>query len=130
MILAVDPGSHKCGIAVVDEQGVVLEKQVIPTMELSKTVDVIMNKYRIATFVVGDRTNSRIISDILKPFGLPVEMVDENNSSLEGRRRYLQAHSRGLWRFIPIGLRIPGEAYDDYVAVILAERFLKKKKKD
>lgn len=90
-------------------------------------VSVIMDKYPIATFVVGDRTNSRIVSNILKPFGLPVAMVDENNSSFEGRRRYLQEHNRGLLRLIPIGLRIPGEAYDDYVAVILAERFLKKK---
>lgn len=90
-------------------------------------VNVIMDKYRISSFVVGDRTNSKIIGDILKPFGLPIEMVDENNSSFEGRRRYLRDHSKGLLRLIPIGLRIPGEAYDDYVAVILAERFLKKK---
>ncbi|MGE5607206.1 MAG: hypothetical protein ACM3YE_16135 [Bacteroidota bacterium] len=90
-------------------------------------VNVIMDKYQISSFVVGDRTNSKIIGDILKPFGLPIEMVDENNSSFEGRRRYLRDHSKGLLRLIPIGLRIPGEAYDDYVAVILAERFLKKK---
>lgn len=104
-----------------------MEKKVVPAVELSKTVSVIMDKYRISTFVVGDRTNSRIISNILKPFGLPVELVDENNSSFEGRRRYLRDHRKGLQRLIPIGLRIPGEAYDDYVAVILAERFLKKK---
>lgn len=100
---------------------------VVPALELSNTVTVIMDKYRISTFVVGDRTNSKIIGDILKSFGLPVEMVDENNSSLEGRRRYLKEHSRGLLRLIPVGLRTPREAYDDYVAVILAERFLKKK---
>jgi len=86
-----------------------------------------MDKYRISTFVVGDRTNSKIIVNTLKSFGLPVEMVDENNSSFEGRRRYLKDHSRGLLRLIPVGLRTPREAYDDYVAVILAERFLKKK---
>ena len=96
-------------------------------MELSNSVSVIMNKYRISTFVVGDRTNSKIVGNILKTFGLPVEMVDENNSSFEGRRRYLKDHSRGLLRLIPVGLRTPREAYDDYVAVILAERFLKKK---
>lgn len=86
-----------------------------------------MDKYRISTFVVGDRTNSKIIVNTLKSFGLPVEMVDENNSSFEGRRRYLKDHSWGLLRLIPVGLRTPREAYDDYVAVILAERFLKKK---
>lgn len=103
-----------------------MEQKVVPAMELSKAVRVIMDEYRITIFVVGDRTNSRVISDILKPFGLPIELVDENNSSYEGRQRYLRDHSKGLQRLIPIGLRIPGEAYDDYVAVILAERFLKK----
>ncbi len=127
MILAIDPGSQKCGLAVVGKQGVVLEKMVVPAVELSKTVGVIMDNHQISIFVVGDRTKSKIISDVLKPFGLPIEMVDENNSSFEGRRRYLEDHNRGLMRLVPIGLRSPGEAYDDYVAVILAERFLKKK---
>lgn len=127
MILAVDPGSQKCGLAVVDYQGTVMKKMVVPAVELSKTVSVIMDNYQIAVIVVGDRTNSKIIGKELKPFGLPLKMVDENHSSFEGRRRYLKDHNRGLARLIPIGLRSPKEAYDDYVAVILAERFLEKK---
>ncbi len=127
MILAVDPGNQKCGLAVVDGQGTVMKKMVVPTMELSNTIGVIMEKYHISLFVVGDRTNSKIISNKLKPFGLTIEMVDESNSSFEGRRRFLKEQSRGLARLIPIGLRFPREAYDDYVAVILAERYLKKK---
>lgn len=111
----------------VDYQGVVREKMVVPVMELSKKVSVITDKYRISIIVVGDRTNSKIIGKVLKPFGLPVAMVDEDHSSYEGRKRYLKEHTRGLLRLIPLGLRSPGEAYDDYVAVILAERFLEKK---
>ncbi|NLY75636.1 MAG: resolvase [Firmicutes bacterium] len=126
MILAVDPGSHKCGLAVVDRRGAILEKMVVPTVELLNTVCVIINKHPVSVLVVGDRTNGKIIGEKLKTFGLPVEMIDESGSSLEGRRRYLKEHSRGLMRLIPIGLRFPKEAYDDYVAVILAERFLKK----
>lgn len=111
----------------VDEEERVVEKMVVPTMELSKTVGVIMDKYQISLFVVGDRTNSKFIIDKLKLFGIPLEKVDESNSSFEGRRRYLKDHNHGLKRLIPIGLRFPREAYDDYVAIILAERFLKKK---
>jgi len=96
-------------------------------MELSTMVGVMIDNYQISLLVVGDRTNSKVISDRLEPFGLPIEMVDENNSSFEGRRRYLKDHSQGLKRLLPIGLRSPKEAYDDYVAIILAERFLKKK---
>lgn len=127
MVLAVDPGSQKCGLAVVDQQGTVFEKMIIPTMELSKTVSVIMDNFQISQFVVGDRTNSKEICNMLKPFDLSIEMIDEYNSSLEGRKRYLKDHCRGLMRFVPIGLRFPDKAFDDYVAVILAERFFKKK---
>lgn len=114
-------------MAVVDEQGTVLKKMIVSVMELSKAVNVIMENYQISQFVMGDRTNSKVIGNMLETFGLPIEVVDEYNSSLEGRIRYLKEHRRGLMCLVPIGLCSPGEAYDDYVAVILAERFLKKK---
>ncbi|MDP7423155.1 MAG: resolvase, partial [bacterium] len=53
-----------------------------------------------------------------------VRLVDERESTLEGRRRYFQEHPpRGLWRLVPLSLRYPPEPFDDLVAVILAERF-------
>jgi hypothetical protein len=43
---------------------------------------------------------------------------------MEGRRRYLLDHPLcGLFKLVPVSLRTPGEPFDDYVAVVLAERF-------
>lgn len=58
------------------------------------------------------------------PSLIEVFLVDEHLTSVEARRRYLADHpGRGLSRLLPAGLRTPDRPYDDYVAVILAERF-------
>jgi hypothetical protein len=59
--------------------------------------------------------------------GCPLEpvLVDEHRSSEQGRRRYFRDNPpRGWRRLLPVGLQTPPRAYDDYVAVILAERYL------
>jgi RNase H-fold protein (predicted Holliday junction resolvase) len=76
--------------------------------------------------VLGDRTHSKEVRAILKLFNVPIEVVDENRSSMEGRYRYLKENTVGFAKLLPIGLRAPKHPFDDYVAVVLAERFLKK----
>jgi hypothetical protein len=76
--------------------------------------------------VLGDRTGSReFAGEIAQEHPSPeILFIDEHMSSMEGRRRYLLDHPRpGLGRLIPVSLRVPGEPFDDYVAVVLAERF-------
>ncbi len=52
-------------------------------------------------------------------------MIDEHRSSEQGRRRYFRENPpRGWRRLLPVGLQTPPRAYDDYVAVVLAERYL------
>lgn len=123
-ILAIDPGSQKCGLAVVDEQSNVLAKMVIAVSELEHTISDLHQQFQITRFVLGDRTRSKNFKAFLKQFNLPIVMVDENRSSIEGRIRYLQENTHGLKKLIPIGLRVPDRPFDDYVAVILAERYL------
>lgn len=125
-VLAVDPGSMKCGLAVVTNQFTVLNKQIVELQNLKNTVQQLCSGYLVSAVVVGDRTHSKAIcSQLASSLSLPVFMVNEHRSSLEGRYRYLKENSRGLSRILPIGLRIPHEPYDDYVAVILAERFFR-----
>lgn len=126
MILAVDPGNQKCGVAVVADDYSVIEKLITPTPELKTTVGSLIQTYQVAVIVVGDRTNCGKICQVLASLGLPIERVDEDRSSMEGRYRFLKENTRGLTALIPIGLRSPNRPYDDYVAVILAERFLQK----
>jgi hypothetical protein len=50
--------------------------------------------------------------------------VDESYTSEAARRRYVAENPpRGLERLLPSSLRTPSVPYDDYVAVILGERF-------
>jgi hypothetical protein len=100
---------------------------VIATPVLVQTVVEQTNRYAITVIVIGNRTRSKEIKAALMPLAFPIELVEENNSTLEGRYRYLRENTTGLARLLPIGLRVPRRPFDDYVAVILAERYLKLK---
>ncbi len=123
-MLAIDPGSKKCGIAVVNDKVQVLTKEVIPIERLKETVEALDKEFGVDQIIVGDRTNSRSIQQCLVSFRKPIITVNEDKSTLEGRYRYLKENTKGLASIIPIGLRIPKQPFDDYVAVILAERYL------
>lgn len=117
----------KCGLAVVTSQTLVLNKRTVDLQNLTDNVQRLCAEYSVSVIVIGDRTHSKIVrSNLAATLELPIVMVNEDRSSLEGRYRYLRENSKGLSKILPIGLRIPREPYDDYVAVILAERFLKK----
>jgi RNase H-fold protein (predicted Holliday junction resolvase) len=124
-MLAVDPGSKKCGVAVVKDDLEVLEKLIASSETVYDTVGALCEKYPVTVIVIGNRTQSEIVRNSLTVLGIPVALVDEDRSSLEGRYRYLRENTRGLAKLLPIGLRIPKQPFDDYVAVILAERYLK-----
>lgn len=98
---------------------------VIPLENLSETIFVLEREFRLAMILVGDRTHSKYIRERLIPFKLPIIAVNEDKSTMEGRYRYLKENTRGLARLIPVGLRTPKRPFDDYVAVVLAERYLK-----
>ena len=127
IIIAIDPGRQKCGIALVNYDARVIRKQIIAAAQLVETVQVLVTEYPEAEIVLGDRTFSRQFFNQLQVFGKEIHFVDEDRSSLEGRYRYLKENSKGLAKLLPIGLRVPKQPFDDYVAVILAERFLKAK---
>lgn len=123
--MAIDPGRKKCGLAIVTAKAQILTKKVIPIERLKETVESFDKEFGVDQIIVGDRTNSRYVRQCLVFMKKPIISVNEDKSTLEGRYRYLKENTKGLARFIPIGLRIPKQPFDDYVAVILAERFLK-----
>lgn len=130
LILAVDPGREKCGLAVVSLSGKVIAKRVVSRHEIVDEVGRLLAAGGVGPVVVGDRTGSREFRAELARLGVPnpsheVVCVNEHLSSQEARLRYLKEHpGRGLARFLPVTLRSPAEPIDDYVAVILAQRYL------
>lgn len=130
-VIAVDPGRDKCGVAVVRADGTVIAKAIVARAEAVDRVMELARTYEVSVVVLGDRTGSRALARELEEVGdraagepIRVVFVDEHESSMEGRRRYLEDHPlRGLGRLVPVSFRTPGEPFDDYVAVVLAERF-------
>jgi len=127
MILGFDPGHHKCGLAVMDQEKHLYYHQVVKPSAVARTITKLHQEFQINLIVIGDQTTSefwkqnitKIISEI------PIIKVDERYSSLEARDRYWQIYPpQGLVRLIPPGMRIPSQPIDDIVAMILIERYL------
>ncbi len=131
VVLSIDSGTSKCGLAVVSKEEGTLHREVVSINELICHVLALKKEFPIEKVVVGDRTNSKRVAQVLFTAGLldsddELVFIDEHLSTLEGRERYFQENRpRGLRRLIPRGLLVPREEYDDYAAVILAERYFK-----
>lgn len=129
MIVALDPGREKCGIAVVHKQQGMLMKDVIQTNELTIKIQELITQYNIRQIVIGDGTSSREVKQSLETIKiedgpLSISFIDERHSTDEARQRYWAENPpRGLKRLIPITMQVPPKPVDDYVAVILAERY-------
>lgn len=129
MIVALDPGREKCGIAVVHKQQGMLMKGVIQTNELTIKIQELIAQYNIRQIVIGDGTSSREVKQSLETIKiqdrpLSISFIDERHSTDEARQRYWAENPpRGLKRLIPTTMQVPPKPVDDYVAVILAERY-------
>lgn len=131
VVVAIDPGREKCGLAVVKRpvghsgQFETLYRDVVSLSELANVVSDLCERFCPHEVVVGDGTNSAVVADMVRQLGARVVIVSEKDSTLSARKRFfLENPPRGWRRLIPISLQVPDRAYDDYVAVILAERYL------
>lgn len=125
-VLAIDPGRAKCGLAVVQRDGTALFQAVVPTESLLAQTQELSLTYRPRAIVIGNGTGSKPLLLELQAAGLPAPLVpvDEAYTSQAARVRYLDLNPpRGWQRLLPKSLRTPPVAYDDYVALILAERY-------
>ena len=125
-VLAIDPGSAKCGIAVVDRDGSVRYRAVVTTERVVSDARELAAAHRPDVVVIGNGTGSKPLLLQLQAAGLPAPLlaVDESHTSQAARLRYLATNApRGWQRLLPRSLRTPPVPYDDYVAVLLAERY-------
>lgn len=131
-VIAIDPGTQKCGIAVLTTDFDIVEQMVVERANALTELARLANVYRPAVLVLGDRTGSKSFQSELEKSDVSkrvesVHLVDEHMSSLEARARYFRENPpTGIRRFVPRTMQIPPVHFDDYVAVVLAERFLKK----
>ncbi|MEO7453990.1 MAG: crossover junction endodeoxyribonuclease RuvC [Fimbriimonadales bacterium] len=129
-MMGVDPGSSKCGIAVVEEQQTghtrILYRGVVPTEDIAESVRAVDEEFAPEMIVVGDGTRSKPIQSAIRDAlpGKSLLIVDERDTSIRARERYWIENKRPWWKIGPSTLYVPREPVDDYVAVILAERVL------
>lgn len=126
-ILAIDPGTDKCGLAIVGlDEGIIL-REVISRDSLKDRIIHLISEYKADQILLGSGTgSSKAHCDLnTTQVPIPIKLVDESYTTLLARKRYFKEHPpRGIWRLIPTSLQNPREPVDDYVAVILAERWL------
>ena len=133
LLLAIDPGRAKCGLAVVREPDtsrdapVCLERRVVETERLTLAVgEILRRRPEISRLLLGDATHSatlrKALSDVFPQ--MPLEMINEYNTSARARARYVQENPAPGWRrLLPPGMRSPEVPYDDYAALLLAEDY-------
>lgn len=125
VVLAIDPGRGKCGVAVC-APGTVLARAVTAPDALPALIEEWQRRFSVTEIVVGDRTGAEAVLDAIRGAARrPITLVDEAGTTLRARARYFAEHPpRGWRRLIPRTLQIPPEPFDDYAAVLLAEAAL------
>jgi RNase H-fold protein (predicted Holliday junction resolvase) len=125
VVLAIDPGRGKCGVAVC-APGAVLARAVTSPEALPALIEEWQRRFSVTEIVIGNRTGGEAVRDaVRRAAGRPIGLVDEAGTTLRARARYFAEHPpRGWRRFVPRGLLTPPEPYDDYAAVLLAEAAL------
>ncbi len=132
VVLAIDPGSAKCGVAVVAQNGAVRFRAIMDALRVVEMARELIAAHRPVAFLVGAGTGSKPLLRALEAaqLDLPVQRVDESHTSELARARFVAENAPVGWqRLVPRTLRTPWRPYDDYVAIILAERYWQEREK-
>jgi RNase H-fold protein (predicted Holliday junction resolvase) len=130
VIIAIDPGREKCGIAVAEKISGVLYQKVINTIDLISVVKALSEEYQVSAIVMGNGTSSdkakKQLEAVSAEKNITLQLVDEYRTTDAAKIRYWQANPpTGFRRLLPTTMQVPPVPVDDYVAVILAERYFK-----
>lgn len=125
-VLGLDPGTRKCGFAVVTAAGAPpLALGVVPIETLGTRLRELLAEFPIELAAIGRGTNAAAVVEAVRGLGIPFAMIDERETTLLARARFFADHPpRGWRRLIPRGMLLPDCPIDDYAALLIAERHL------
>ena len=128
-VVGIDPGRAKTGIAVVNESGAIIHREIIAPATLAARLPVWLAQFSIERIALGNSTacdQARAqIESVIANSSVELRVVDETGSTLEARALYWADNPRRGWRaLVPLSLQEPPEPVDDYAAVIVARRGL------
>lgn len=126
-VLGVDPGTRKCGFAVIDGPSTrPAALGIVPLEGFAARVKGLALAHRIGMVAIGQGTNATDVAAMVTAAGLPHAFVDERETTLQARARFFDDHPpRGWRRFVPRGMLLPDRPVDDYAALLIAERYLR-----
>ena len=126
LILAVDPGSRKSGMAVVSSEDGLLRHTIVKVEDIPDTCARWAEDYVFDAVIVGGSTGSKRVGEMVgEALNRRVEFVDERHTTERAKLRYFADNPpRGLKRLIPLGLQYPPVPFDDYAAVVMAEDYI------
>lgn len=126
MILGLDPGTRKCGYALLEGVGAApIVLGIAPVAQLHSALAAVVAAHPVDIVALGRGTNSAHVATILDDLGLPHALVDERETTLRARGRFFVDHPpRGWKRLVPRGMLLPDRPIDDYAALLIAERYL------
>ncbi|HEY0075893.1 MAG TPA: hypothetical protein VGB77_17455 [Abditibacteriaceae bacterium] len=129
LVLAIDPGRDKCGVALVTREGQsekILWRRVVAAGQMGEVIEELSQTWSFSQVVLGDSTASAQWRAKIEEWLPEVEisLINESHSTYEARALYWQTHPPHGWRrLLPLSLQEPPEPVDDFAAVILARRF-------
>lgn len=131
IVLAIDPGTSKCGMALVrrdsENKLEILWRGIAPSESLAEKIDEAHEISPFTLIIVGGGTSSKEVVHRVREHmpSMGMLVVDEKDTTLQARERYWEHHRRRGWRrLLPSTMQVPPEPVDDFVALILAERVL------
>jgi RNase H-fold protein (predicted Holliday junction resolvase) len=124
-LLGVDPGTRKCGLALIETGGGPPALEIVPVDAFAARLAELTARHAIEIVALGRGTNVGPIGALIEAAGLQYALVDERETTLRARARFFADHPpRGWRRLIPRGMLLPDRPIDDYAALLIAERFL------
>lgn len=130
-VLSIDPGTSKCGMALVqrDENANIkmLWHDVVPVDAVLVKLHEAYIVHEFQLVILGGSTGSKQVKTAIRRHlpSMGLLVIDEKETTIQARERYWEANPRTGWRkLLPASLQTPPEAYDDFAALVLAERVL------
>ena len=125
MIIGIDPGRDKCGVAVLNSGGGVKFSKVVPTADLELTLKKLAAHFDIELLILGNGTTHLDAENKINALNLPVKVVDEKFTTEEARKLYWKKNPPRGWRkLLPTSMQVPPDPVDNLVAEILVLRHL------
>lgn len=128
MLLGVDPGRSKTGLALVDEKGNIEKLHIAFMDNFLQELKTFCKGVELKAVVLGDGTNCKTVSQVIAESYPKLEqhIVGEAYSTEEARKLYWEVNPPKGWkRLVPMGLLVPDEPLDAYAAVVQVRRWLK-----